>query len=255
MLNRFQNGIDRILSEDKNSQIHYLNVIAEIRYIDIDYLFKLGAFFVPNPEYILRYFGTESMNPMFDLYDSYGDCKWVGHLMIPIRDVMNEIIGFVGYNPFSQAMRKDNELLGKSEVVPPKYIVSSKKVFDRNAHMLVPNGYKKMLEEQYVVVVDGVFDSITLASMGLNSSSALGSDFGDKIKYKLSFVKNKFVAHDNDPAGLKLFNEVSSLGNTYAIRQSRCKDIDKYIKDYGAKQFLEKLENELRSPIPKSIFL
>lgn len=244
----FNKGIKNILTKDLDTQRKFLETLSEIRFMDIEYLLGLGCFFVPNADYLLNYFGEECLNYEYDFYNSEGECKWVGHLMIPIKDIYNDVVGFTGYNPLSKLIEKDNEENCLDNEVPPRYIDSSKSCFDRNKFMLIPNGYDDFLESDYIFVLDGVFDALTLGSMGYPVCSNLGTNLSDECVFLLSFAKRRYVPADNDLAGLNLLNTIKrKIPNSTSITQTECKDIDEYINKFGTEIFKSKVNKFLSS--------
>lgn len=228
-----KNGINKIYTEDESRQRQMMNVLAEDRFIDIDYLISLGAFFVPENDYMLRFFGENIRQLEYDCY--YGeDCKWVLHLVLPLRNCEGKIVSLLGYNPLHRIIKRQREETGEDLYIPPKYITSAKSLAERGTYLLIPNGIQKMIHDGYCIIVDGFFDALTLGSMGYNSVSSLSSVINDKNLFVLSFVKRKYVAYDNDRAGIDLFNYLSRrLPNVKSITQGKCKDMDEYVHTYG----------------------
>lgn len=259
-------GIHDIARLDLDSQKHFISVLLENRIKDSidsnklgipqinylnsmrDFILSIGGFFVPNNDYMLSYLGKKVLDPSVDCYDWEGDCKWVGKLVLPIRGALGSIVGFTGYDPFSKTIKLDNLENNTDEEVPPKYTISSSKVFDRSTHLFIPNGYRKMIEDDYVIIVDGVFDALGIASSGLNSACNLGSYVNDKILFPINLVSKVLVAGDNDEAGLKLVNRISKvIKNTETIKQSYTKDLDEFFCKFGTKKFTDEVSIALKS--------
>lgn len=249
-------GIERIYKEDLEAQKHYINLICkEVRNMDSEILFKVNAFFVPNAEYMKEFFGSEILLPNYDCYDYYGTCKWTGHLVIPIKGVDGKIKGFTGYNPAVTLAKRDGQ-----EDDPlarlAKYKESSKALMDKSRFFLCPLGFDKAMKDGYIIVIDGVFDALNVASFGFNTLSVLGSTLTDEILFCLSFIDVVYVAHDNDQAGLNLYNAIKmKLPKVYFIRQSKCKDIDEFIKLYPNefKSNMQKIFSKFKSSITLSL--
>lgn len=231
-----EEGIKRIYSEDLETQQHYINTIcSDVRGRQLDILYDMGAFYVPNNDYMLKYFGESIASPRYDCYSYNGYCLWTHHLLIPVRDVVGKIVGFTGHNPYvALAKSKENKTKEEEAISKmPRYRESSDMVMDKSKFFICPLGIKKAIEDKYIIVTDGVFDAISLANEGFNSVCILGSSLSEYVKFCLSFIETVYVAHDNDYAGIKLFNTFkSSLPKVLAIRQSKCKDIDGFIKNY-----------------------
>lgn len=203
--------------------------------MDVDYLLDLGCFFVHNRQYLIDSFGLECVGSHNDFYDQDGVCKFLGTLMIPIRDVNGDVVGFNSFNPFAKLKEQEGDF---SDI---KYNISSKKVFNRNRFPLIPNGYKKMFEEGYVVIMDGTFDALTLGSLGINTFCNLGTVFSEYCSFILSFVNKRFLAMDNDRAGLTLHKSINKTLKCYRLTQNKFKDIDSYVEDCGDREGLRNL--------------
>lgn len=236
----FELGIEKIYSNDFEQQSHFINTICnEVRGIDLKILFDMKAFYVPNDDYMMEYFGPSIQSASFDCYDYLGNCKWKYHLVIPIRDVLGNVVGFSGYNPYVDIANKNKKLgveLDKDVLELTKmarYKESSSIVMDKSKLFICPLTLEKAINDGYIILVDGFFDSISIANEGFNSISILGSTVSQYMVFCLSLVKHIYVAHDNDSAGKKVFNLIKSKHpSVYSIVQSKCKDIDDFIKTY-----------------------
>lgn len=300
-----EQGINKIYDECLEEQTHFINTICKNirgRYLDI--LFDMKAFYVPNDEFMIEYFGPAITSSNYDCYDYYGSCKWKYHLVIPIRDVYGNTVGFSGYNPYVSIAKNSindssnedtsvscNELetVSNSELSPsniynneslntnsvadsskdnshnssdnsnvlktlPKYKESSIVLMDKSKFFICPLGLKKSIDDEYIILVDGVFDSISLAQEGYNSISILGSTISEYNRFILSLVKNVYVAYDNDGAGRRLYESLKRIhSNVYSITQSKCKDIDDFIKQYP--DDFKREMSKLSSKVPMSFHL
>lgn len=250
MFRDLEDRFKRILDEDWQSQEQFLDALKHIRYADVEYLRKIGCFFVPNQDYLEYYIGPRCYNPEYDLYNYNGECKWLGHYVFPIRGAQDDLVALVGFNPLSKKIMEDNINSGLPNDAPPKYIVSNKNVFDRSGYLFIPNGYRKMIEDNYVIVVDGVFDAVTPASMGFNTACMLGSDVNDKMLFILSMVDRIYVARDNDDAGLRLYNSIKRfIPRAMPLTQSKSKDLDGYIREVGVDIAYKSIKSGISSEI------
>ena len=247
-----EEGIRKIYSEDFEAQQHFINVICtSVRKMSPEILYQINAFFVPNEEYMIKMFGYSIKHDCYDCYDFYGNCKWTGHLVIPIRDIHGVIKGFSGYNP---AVTVNNRDVNPDEVIKQmsKYKESNKKMFDKSRFTLCPLGLEKAIKDGYVIVTDGVFDALSLASFGLNSLANLGSNLSKEVLFCLDLIDVKYVAFDNDNAGIAFYRELKTkLTNVYSLTQNKCKDIDEFIRQYPNefKQGITKINTKLRTNI------
>lgn len=254
-------GVERIYSEDFETQKHFITTICnEVRKRELNILFYMKAFYVPNDYYMINYFGPSIQSVNFDCYDYLGNCKWKYHLVVPIRDVMGSIVGFTGYNPYVDIANKNKKLgleLSENDYELTKmarYKESSSVVMDKSKYFICPLGLEKAINDGYIILVDGFFDSISLANEGFNSISILGSTISEYVLFCLNLVKIVYVAHDNDSAGKKVFNLAKSKHpSVHSIVQSKCKDIDDFIKKYP-NEFRDGMK-QINSKFPMSFSL
>jgi len=246
-----EQGIKNIYENDFKTQEHYLGLICrEVRSMRPNILFDLMAFYVPNHDYMSTYFGSEITYSSYDCYDFNGNCKWTGHLVIPIRDIKGNVKGFTGYNPFVTLNKGENAVLNTMS----KYKESAKSLMDKSKFGLCPLGLEKAINDGYVIVTDGVFDALNVADCGFNSFCLLGSALTEELQFCLSFIEYIYVASDNDKAGLDLFNTIKrKFPNVIPIRQSMYKDIDEFIKNHR-EAFIEQV-NAIHDKIKLPIFL
>lgn len=227
-------------------QSEYLSLILETRksVLTVEFLQNLGCFFVPDEDYIFNCLGEESEDPKYGFYEWDGSCKWENHLMIPIRNSRDEIAGFTGFNPLSKLVREDNRDKPETEQIeaPPKYEDSPAKVLDKTKHLLCPLGYEKMLQDDYVFIVDGVFDALVIASLGFNSIANLGTILSKECQYIMSLPSKRIVIPDNDDAGNLLVRNIKSSGNRPdVVIQPFTKDIDDFANKVGSESLKSQL--------------
>lgn len=237
--------IERIYSEDRKSQDYYLQPIAEMRKIPLEYLHKIGAFFVPNNEYIQYYGGTETLRREYDFYLN-GYCSWTHFLMIPIKNLSGRIHGFVGWDVNNYVKR----LNGAIDL--PTYKTSNKFVFNKNHFFLTDTEVLRAnFKHSTIFVVDGVFDAISLNCRGIPAVGLLGSSVSPLHYYFLHWFSHIYVVTDNDDAGLKLYRKIHyGIPRTIRMMQAKTKDIDDFFKVYpdaAEKHFKPLLANPKRS--------
>ena len=112
------------------------------------------------------------------------------------------------------------------------YSYPSKYTFNKKDYLFIlPDVYKKALQDGYLILVDGVFDSISFCYYGLNAASLLGSYLNINLAFYLKFIGKIFVAIDNDEAGLKMLHAVQRfIPHAKVIRQGYKKDADDILK-------------------------
>lgn len=238
-------GIKNVYQYDLESQKHFINTICDtVRNMPPDIIYKAEGFFVPNGEYLVDYFGPEVHSPDFDFYNFEGECLWQNRLVLPLKDVAGTIKGLVGFDPFKylEAHETNNWALGY-------YSYSTKKIFRKGAYFYCMEGtYKKALEDGYVIITDGVFDTLSFASCGLNSMAALGSVVTHEMAAQLRFVKKVLIAVDNDDAGIKFYNSFARyLNNVVFIGQSLFKDADDVLKSDYREVYLKEIKKAIDS--------
>lgn len=247
-----ESGIMKIYEEDLEAQKHFIGVIcSKVRKMNPDILFKVNAFFVPNNDYMVKMFGYSIKHESYDCYDYYGNCKWMGHLVVPIRDINGVIKGFSGYNP---AVTVNNRDENPDEIIKQmsKYKESNKRLFDKSKYMLCPLGLEKAINDGYIIITDGFFDALSVASFDLNSAANLGSNLTEEVLFCLDLVDTKYVAYDNDNAGIAFYKELKGkLSNVYSITQNKCKDIDEFIRLYPEdfKANMDKINSKFKTNI------
>ena len=226
-------GIRSIWEQDRDYQLACLQGIlgtirnisnGEILELHLNYLMKLGAFFVHNDDYVADHFGDHIKEPKYGVYTSEGRCFLTGRLAIPLVVFDDSVRGFVGYS------KKPDDFDPTAVFV--KYLYPPKYAFNKSRYMFItPEEYKKAVEDQYVCIVDGLFDKIILQCLGINAISLCGSSLTIWHKYYLSFIKHKVVVADNDLAGRHLASYCKkALPGCIELIQAATGDIDSYIR-------------------------
>ena len=242
--------LEKLKNTDRDLQRRFLTTLSKYRYMDVEYLLDLGCFFIPSDDYLIEKFGTIMLDPALNLYNYEGECNWLHHLVIPIRGVYGNLVGFTGYNPATKLIIADNKDSDNPQIPPPKYVVLNKSVFDKNKFMLMPNGYSKAFDDGYIILVDGIFDALTLGSLGFNSACSMGTFLSDYNNFLLSFIPRKIVGADNDRAGLDLWNYVrNKFPESRRILQKYGKDIDECVKVKGADYVKNILDTAVNSSL------
>lgn len=233
-------GIKRIWAIDSQSQTEYLKIIAKARNTSTDLLRKVDAFFVPNDNYMLEYFSDEIRNRNFDCYLDNGICKWSNSLVIPIYNIASEIVAFGGFNPilYAKSHEPDGEHCNY-------YLYSDKSLFHKGDYVYCPKGVQeKALEDGYIFVTDGIFDTISLYGVGCNAASLMSSSLTLEIVMQLRMYERVILVCDNDEAGLRLQEKaLRLLPNAKVFRQGKTKDIDELLNSKYRSSVLSALFN------------
>lgn len=215
------------MSEELQPLTNYLSVIKEERNIPVEYLLQRKALFIPNNDYI-RYFIGNTDNGQF--YNIDGTCLWTHFFIFPVEDLTKEIVGFCGWDAYN----KYKVITGEAESLP-MYKVSN---FERNKYFFADiDLLRDKFDCNVIFVVDGLFDGLSLSYHGIPNISLLGSRFSQEVLYFLRWYKAVYVISDNDSAGLGLYRSLKrSLPNVHRVIQSKCKDIEEYLREDKVKE-------------------
>lgn len=233
-------GIKSVWETDVEAQQGFLQVIAELRSVSIDTLKSVGAFFVPNDEYLARHCGAEIKEYEYDCYLDDEICRWSNWLVIPIMDISGTVVGLAGFNPFLYLKaREENDW----SIVYYQYSRGS--LFKKGRYVYSPPGnYEKALDDGYVFVVDGLFDAISLWEAGFNACAMMDSAVTEEKVVLLRFVKRVILLADNDDAGVKLYRTLRRrVPQLELFKQGKTKDIDELLKTEFRESTIQQLED------------
>lgn len=238
MFNHYvREGIKRIWTEDEETQnIAVLEIGRDIRHYDyltdeqIIKLFRddMNSFYVPNDGYISHFFDVELTDFKYGIYKGE-ECNYYQRLVFPIYGLNDKVTALCAY----------------ANDVDPKYIYSPKTIWEKGRHMyLTKEQFLKAIKDDYLIIVDGIFDAVSLRQQGYNAVSLMGGEFTEWHRYYFSFIKKLIVFPDNDNAGNTLAFKVSKAHNNVTIvKQGESKDIDDFLKKRNGGRRLEKLFN------------
>lgn len=159
-----------------------------------------------------------------------GECIFAGRYIVPIRDVHNIVIGFIGRLPDDQV--DDNH---------PKYINSCNSSVFRKREVFFNPGC--LLEKSdSVIVVEGVFDALSYIAAGVtNVVSPLGSSLSDVHLELLRKATGKTIvlAFDRDEAGVLASKKAILYARNLRLGMSvsdfkGCKDANELLIKEGA---------------------
>lgn len=211
------------------------------RICDYNSLIKYKAFLVYYNNLLLDY-TPEKANPE-GLYSLNGVCFFKNRLVIPIWGFDKKVHGFVGYDNGNECSTKQE----KDSLIP--YLYLSDKYFQKDKFwFLTYDEYISAFNNQYICIVDGIFDKITLQSLGYNTTSLLGSNLTTYHRDYLRYIKNWIVFSDSDVAGNHLYEICKRYNpNTIRIQVGNAKDIDERLRnDTNSKLILHNLFNDLK---------
>ena len=235
--------VDKIHSDDSYPQEEILNYVStEVRNIPEIILQRAKAFYVPDDMYLNWISEGEALEDKYGIY--WGQtCLFNHRVVIPVTDFKGNVAGLCGYDD-GRDLKPDEEHV--------KYRYLNKDVFKKERHWLMGKGnYKRAIEEQYVMIVDGIFDQLILEHLGYNAVSLLGTHLSRyHIKY-LRHIKNWIVVPDQDRAGTELYDKCkiyNRKGNTTQLQFIGAGDIDEKIQvDDKSIDKLEKAFKKMKS--------
>lgn len=228
----WETGYNRIMSEDisRKEQLLWVKEASEgIRGIPSEELVKRQFIYIPNDIYMLHYFGGEIAEYKYGAYRNE-QCSFYKRLLFPIRGFNSQVAGLGGWANDSQW----------------KYVYSPDTLWDKSKYFYVhPKDFENALNDNYVVIVDGIFDAINLNRIGIHAVSLMGSNLSNWHEKYLKFFKYIIVIPDNDNAGVFLVNRLLRIRkDTIVVWQGKYKDIDDYIKSSDTSE-LKNIVNNL----------
>lgn len=169
--------------------------------------------------------------------NSYYD-RFRNRVMFPVIDIKGRIIGFGG------------RVLDDSK---PKYLNSPETpVFFKGTNLYGLNYIAKTGLPDYIVIVEGYMDCISLHQHGIeNSVASLGTALTvEQAKLLKRYTKNIYICYDSDIAG-----QTATLRGLDILEQTGCdvkiisiptgKDPDEFIKTNGKEKFIELINNAI----------
>lgn len=248
----YSTGIERIYSENIEDQRKYFEAIGvNLRNIKIETLEKANMFYVPNNEFMIHFFGQEITYPSSGCYLYGNQCIWQNFLVAPMYNVIEEIVGFVGFNPYVYTQAKELE----TKVGTNYYSYSTKSIMQKGNYLYSFKGeYARSLETGYTCVVDGFFDALSLLERGYHAHAFLASNVSNLVIAQLRYYKKVIFISDNDRAGVMLYKKLSRyLDNLVWLKQDKTKDVDALLKTKYEKSFLAKLDEVIENTVFKEI--
>lgn len=240
-------GIRSVWENDYEEQEMFIKVILEelrgLKNEDLtltfEYLKNLGAFYIPNDEYLTHHFGEEIKKFEYGLYVG-GLCRIYKSLAMPLRYLDEKLLGFVAYDNGNDSSDPDNFI---------KYQYPAKNVWDKKRYMFIERDeLAKAIEDGYIFITDGIFDKIRLQTLGYNAVSLCGSSLTEWHELYLSPIEHKIVLPDNDQAGTSLSRWCQRrLDNCIEFKQGDEWDADDWLKTDEGKLIFNQLFEESKS--------
>lgn len=243
--NLLENGIARIRTETYDTQRRFLQVVADARRMPVKAIELAGGVFIPNDNFLVEFCGEEIKEEQYGCYTG-DNCVWSNYVIFPIRNVANVIVGVAGFEPFDYLSTKETNNYDLHY-----YSYSNKSVFPKGYYLYCPNDdFNHALDDGYLLIVDGLFDAISLAYAGFNAAALMGSVLTPQILMQLRVIKKIVLLADNDEAGYKLFAKMKKhLPNVVLVKQGKTKDVDELLKSEFKEKFIQKVWKIIQSGI------
>lgn len=223
----WETGYNKIMSNvvSRDEQKLWVTEAAtEIRKMPPEELIAREFIYVPNDIYMLHYFGAEIAEYKYGVYREE-QCNLYKRLIYPIRGFNGQVVALGGWSCDSEW----------------KYVYSPDTLWDKSKYFYInPDDFAKALDDDYLMIVDGIFDAINLNRLGLHAASLMGSNLSNWHKQYLKMFKYIIVVPDNDNAGVHLVKMLKKYRHDVIVLwQGKYKDIDDYIKFQDTKSLIE----------------
>lgn len=118
-----------------------------------------------------------------------GNCLLGGRYAFPVRDFLGNILALIGWFPDFK-----------------KYITTPSRYFKRSALFFgMEQANRVVEEEEFVFICEGIFDALTLRSLGYRAYATMGVDVGREKKLLYPLLGKRLVGiSDRDIAGKKV---------------------------------------------------
>lgn len=185
----------------------------------------------------------KSVGKDFGLFSKEGNFILSGRYIFPVRDMLGNTISLIGWYPDEK-----------------KYITTPSKLFSKACLFYGMEQLGKTgLGRQYWLV-EGIFDCLTLRSLGFNCVAQMGIDSSRYKQVMYSLFGMLVAAPDNDPEGRAVLGydkwSIPSNGKYFRWLGDTSKDIDKLCNSYeydDIKDLLLEVVNEKGRVITKRI--
>lgn len=229
---KIEDIIDSTSNDEDQSRI--LKILADYRGFDLKTIINAGIMYIPDLGE-LDYFGEEKGYKGEELgINEEIEFLYEEGYLIPIRDVENEIIFYINYS-FERDKSK-------------KYIMVHPNIYERDKEVRLSglHNYKKALEKDTIVLVEGYFDQLRLEAEGIAAFAILGTKLTEFQKMFISPFKRAIYIKDNDTSGEYAFKKYQKeLDNivSFDILPSY-EDVDNLGKNGGYEyhEWIEKLK-------------
>lgn len=153
-----------------------------------------------------------------------------GRYIFPVRDMLGNIVALIGWYPDDK-----------------KYITTPSKFFKKGCMLFGMEQFEKTGIGKDYILVEGIFDCISVRSLGLNCVALMGIKATNYTKVLYTLFKGIVAIPDNDKEGRKVIaNDAWKLpvNGKYFKWVGSLKDIDDMIKYYDMKDILKDVWKE-----------
>jgi len=159
-----------------------------------------------------------------------------GRFIFPVRDMLGNIIALIGWFPDEK-----------------KYITTPSKLFSKRCLFFGLEQLKRSGINKNYFLVEGIFDSISVRSLGYNCVALMGITASKYTEVLYSLFSRVVAIPDNDFEGRDVVvNDKWKLPNngSYLRIHGNLKDIDEVIKNYDMSEILSDCWKEKDRIIP-----
>lgn len=153
------------------------------------------------------------------LFSNEGNFLLLNRFIFPVKDMLGNIIALIGWFPDEK-----------------KYITTPSKLFSKKCLFFGMEQLSKTGIGKDYFLVEGIFDSISIRSLGFNCVALMGINASNYTEVLYSLFKRIVAIPDNDKEGRKVLkNDAWRLpcNSKYLRLISDLKDIDDIIKNYN----------------------
>lgn len=153
-----------------------------------------------------------------------------GRFIFPVKDMLGNIVALIGWYPDDK-----------------KYITTPSKFFKKGCMLFGMEQLEKTGIGKNYILVEGIFDCISVRSLGINCVALMGIKANNYTKVLYSLFKGIVAIPDNDKEGRKVIaNDLWHLpvNGKYFKWIGSLKDIDDMIKYYDMSDILKDIWKE-----------
>lgn len=225
--NRY-NNLWKYLRQSSHSFEEVVYTICELRGYqwnsDMSFeLYKTGFVYLDNKKFNADKALSFDNNDM-GLLSKDGSFLLNGRFIFPVRDMLGNVIALIGWFP-------DNK----------KYITTPSKMFSKKCLFFGLEQLKSSGLNKNYFLVEGIFDAISIRSLGYNCVALMGITASSYTEVLYSLFNRLIAIPDNDSEGRGVIkNDKWRLptNSSYLSINGGVKDIDELIKNYDVKEIL-----------------